>query len=48
MLVIFTCRKILRHGASEGRSADDILSPLEIHRFGRVRAREPWVQRQAH
>jgi hypothetical protein len=49
-----TCRKILRHGtfrlyfSSKGRRAADFLSPLRIHRLGRVWTLDPWVQWQAH
>jgi hypothetical protein len=49
---IFACPKILRQGASvfTSLSKEDmlwILSPLKIHRIGRVLTREPWVQLQA-
>jgi hypothetical protein len=44
---LFTCRKILRHGASEyispcRNACYGFLSPLEIHRFDRIWTREPW------
>jgi hypothetical protein len=47
------CRKILRHGTSSFTShlkegVLQILSPLKIHRLGRVWTRGHWVQRQAH
>jgi hypothetical protein len=31
-----------------GRCAADVLWPLKIHRIGRVRTRDLWVQWQAH
>jgi hypothetical protein len=50
-----TFRKILRHGTSgftyHSNSKEGvlrILSPLKIHRLGRVWTRIPWVQWQAH
>jgi hypothetical protein len=49
----FTCRKILRHGTygfiphpKEGVLRTFIA--LKIHRIGRVRTRNLWVQWQAH
>jgi hypothetical protein len=50
----FTCRKILRHGTfplyfpSERKVCCGFLSPLKIHRLGRVWTRDPWVQWQEH
>jgi hypothetical protein len=48
--VIFTCRKILQHGASDftflAREGVN-LSPLKIHRLGRIWIHEPWIQWQA-
>jgi hypothetical protein len=48
-----TCRKILRHGTSGFTSHPKegvllICISLKIHRLGRVRTREFWVQWQAH
>jgi hypothetical protein len=46
----FTCRKILRHGTLrlyfplERKVCCGLLSPLKIHRLGRVRACNLWVQ----
>jgi hypothetical protein len=48
-----TCRKILRHGTfplyfpSERKVCCWFLSPLKIHRLGRVRTSNFWVQWQA-
>jgi hypothetical protein len=49
----FTCCKILWHGASgfiplQRKACCGFLSPLKIHRLGRVWTREPWVQWQTH
>jgi hypothetical protein len=50
----FTCRKILRHGTfplylpSERKVCCGFLSPLKIHRLGRVWIRKLWVQWPAH
>jgi hypothetical protein len=51
--VIFTCRKILRQGPLvllplRTKVCYGLLSPLKIHRLGRVWTYEPWVQWQAH
>jgi hypothetical protein len=49
----FTCCKILWHGASgfiplQRKACCGFLSPLKIHRLGRVWTRKPWVQWQTH
>jgi hypothetical protein len=44
----FTCRKILRPGASGFTSPPkEVVLPLKIHRLGRLWTREPWIQWQA-
>jgi hypothetical protein len=53
LAISFTCRKILRHGASGFASPQKegvlrIFIALKIHRISRVRCREAWVQWQAH
>jgi hypothetical protein len=50
---LLTCRKILRHGTSGFTSHPKkvccgFLSPLKIHRLGRARTSNLWVQWQAH